>query len=329
MFDLSVVAIYVCFGIAAFWPVLPGSSQRLFGSGSDSVLAMWFLAWVPHSLSAGLNPLFSHAIFVPAGVNLAQNTEAPLLGLLTAPFALFLGPVARANLLMVLAMPVSAAAAFVVLRKWRVWGPAAALGGLVYGFSAYSVGQGLGHLVLIFLPLPPFIALTVVSILRRDHSALRLGLQLGLLLAGQFLCEPEVMTTVTIIAAWGVLCAAIRYPSKAGAAARFVAKAFGIGLAVTAIILAYPVWMMLEGPQHYTGTAQSISNPYYNDLLSFVNPGPLQRISLGIHFSGVHLSNPSEAGAYIGIPMVLVGAILFWRSRRSPRMQLATALLCG
>lgn len=153
-FSVAVIAGYVLIGMAAFWPVLPGSSRHLFGFGGDSILAMWFLAWVPHSLAHGLNPLFSHSIFVPTGVNLAQNTEAPFLGLITAPFALVMGPVARANLLMVLAMPVSATAAFIVLRKWRVWAPAAALGGLIYGFTPYAVGQGLGHLVLIFVPFP-------------------------------------------------------------------------------------------------------------------------------------------------------------------------------
>lgn len=289
---------------------------------------MWFLAWIPHALAGGLNPFFSHAIFEPTGVNLAQNTEAPLLGLITAPFAPFLGPVARANLLMVLAMPVSASAAFVVMRRWQVWGPAAALGGLVYGFSPYCVGQGLGHVVLMFIPIPPFIAMTVVSILHRNGSSARLGLQLGLLLAAQFLCEPEIFATVAIIAVWGVVCAAIRYPSKVVDAARFSAKALGIALAVAAAILAYPIWMMLEGPQHYTGTAQPVPNPFYNDLLSFVDPGPLQRISLGIHFSGVHFSG-AEAGAYIGIPILLVAAIFVWRSRFTPRMQIATAILFG
>ncbi len=180
-FALAVIAGYVLIGVAAFWPVFSNRSQHLFGTGGDSILALWFLAWVPHSLANGLNPFFSHAIFVPTGVNLAQNTEAPFLGLITAPFALVFGPVARADLLMVLAMPTSATAAFVVLRKWQVWGPAAALGGLLYGFSPYAVGESLGHVVLVFVPLLPFIAMTVVSIFQRRGSPKRLGIQLGLL----------------------------------------------------------------------------------------------------------------------------------------------------
>ncbi len=91
-FAFAVVGVYIGLAIIAFWPLLPDLSSNLFGTGADSILAMWFLAWVPHSLAHGLNPFFSHSIFVPVGVNLAQNTQAPLLGLLTAPFALFWDP---------------------------------------------------------------------------------------------------------------------------------------------------------------------------------------------------------------------------------------------
>ena len=193
-----VFVVYLLIGIVAFWPVYPGISQHPFGS-FDFLQTVWFLGWVPHALAHGLNPFFSNAIYVPTGVNLAQNTSTPLLGLITAPFAPVFSPLVRANLLMVLAMPISATAAFVVLRKWQVWGPAAALGGLVYGFSPYMVGQSISHLELIFVPLPPFIALTVASILQNKGSSRRLGVQLGLLVAAQYLISPEVLSFVFIL----------------------------------------------------------------------------------------------------------------------------------
>jgi hypothetical protein len=120
----AVIAVYALIGVAAFWPVYPGISQRLFGTDWDFTQSVWFLDWVPHALTHGLNPFFSNALMAPTGVNLAQNTASPLLGLIAAPFDLAFSPTVSANLLMLLAMPVSATAAFVVLRKWRVWGPA-------------------------------------------------------------------------------------------------------------------------------------------------------------------------------------------------------------
>ena len=72
---------------------------------------VWYVGAVAHQLSHGMNPLFSNAIFVPTGVNIAQNFSAPLLGALVTPITLAFGPVISANLLLLLAMPASASAA--------------------------------------------------------------------------------------------------------------------------------------------------------------------------------------------------------------------------
>ena len=111
-------------------------------------------------------------------------------------------------------MPISATAAFVVLRLWRVWGPAAAIGGLVYGFSTFAVGQSLAHPFLVFCPLPPFIAYTVASILPRRGSPVRLGIATGLLLGGQYLCSQEIFTMVVLLIGWALFCIAARYPRR-------------------------------------------------------------------------------------------------------------------
>ena len=330
----SVVVIvgYLLIGIVAFWPVYPGIfSQRPLSYEQDFDLSVWFLGWVPHALGHGLNPFFSNAIYVPTGVNLAQNTESPLLGLITAPFALVLSPVVRTNLLMVLSMPVSATAAFVVLRKWDIWGPAAALGGLIYGFSPFMVGQGLAHVVFTFVPLPPFIALTIASILQRRGSPRRLGIQLGLLVTAQYLISPEVLATVAILTVAAVACLAIRHPGNVPEMIRTVCGPVGVALLVVAVLLAYPVWMMLAGPQHFTGPTTPMVNPYHNDLLNFVVPGPLQKASLGMRSIGTHLvsGDTVEDGGYIGVPLLILTGILAWKSRRSPRMQLALVLLVG
>src|ERR1035441_8621430 len=81
----AVVATYLVLGLVAYWPVLPGITHRLFGETADYVLSAWFIGWVPHAIAHGLNPFFTNSMFVPKGVNLAQNTESPLLGLIGAP----------------------------------------------------------------------------------------------------------------------------------------------------------------------------------------------------------------------------------------------------
>jgi hypothetical protein len=103
-----------------------------------------------------------------------------------------------------------------------------------------------------------------------------------------------------------------------------------VAVGVAAVILAYPVWMLTEGPEHLVGPTWPAVNPYHNDLFSFAVPGPLQRTSLWWRGAGTRLaglSGATEAGGYIGIPVLLIAGILAWRSRRSPRTQLAAVLL--
>ena len=188
-----VIACYLVIGAVAFWPLFPGMTHNLYGVDADYEQSVWFIAWIPHALAHGLNPFFSNSLYVPTGVNLAANQASPLLGLLTVPLVPLLGAVARTNLLMGLAMPLSATAAFIVLRKWQVWLPAAAIGGLVYGFSPYMVGQALGHVQMLFVPVLPFIAWTLVSIVRGSGSPMRLGLQLGLLIVAQYMIFVDVL----------------------------------------------------------------------------------------------------------------------------------------
>jgi len=321
-----VIGSYLLIGFLAFWPIFKGFSRQYFASEPDYDLALWYLAWMPHALAHGLNPFFSNAIFAPHGVNLGANAAAPLLGIATTPLA-WLSPVAKVNLLTVFAMPVSATAAFVVLRKWQVWLPAAALGGLIYGFSPYMVGQSLAHISLSFVPLPPFIALTVASIVERRGSPRRLGVQLGLLVAAQYLISPEVLASTMICVVVALACIAIRRRRNVSQLIRTLAVPVGVSLLLTVVILAYPVWMLLAGPQHFTGpTPVQI---YYNDLLNSVVPGPMQRVSLGMGSTGARLLSGDivETGGYIGVPVLILTCYLSWRSRRSQRTQLAVILL--
>ncbi len=288
------------------------------------------MAWAHYALEHGLNPFFSHAIFVPGGMNLGMNTATPLLGVVTTPLALFVGPVTILNLIAVVAMPISATAAFFVLRKWRVWLPAAAIGGLVYGFGPNTVGQNLDlHIYLTFIPLPPLIAATVVSIIQRRAISWRLDIQLGVLFSAQYLIMPEVAAFVVILGVAAIALVAIRRPALVRELAIPVASSALIAGFVTLVLLAYPVWMLVAGPQHVPTPPHPPNNPYdKNDLLNFFVPGPTQRISFGMRSLGDRVDHLiTGENSYIGIPVLLVVGYLVYRSWRVPRVQLTLALL--
>ena len=223
-----------------------------------------------------------------------------------------------------------------------MWLPGAALSGLLYGFSTYMVGQGSDHLVYTFVPIPPFIALTIVSILQGKGSPWRLGIQLGLLVVAQYLIAQEVLVDVAILTLIALAFVALRNPRRIQLMARALVGPVLIAVPVIAALLAYPVWMLVAGPQHSTVGAYPLGNPYRNDLLSFFAPGPLQHVSFGLRSLGQRLmagpnplrvgnfifsgSNPDEFDAYIGVVVLALAGFLVWRSRRSLRMQLASVL---
>jgi hypothetical protein len=330
--SLAVVCAYLVLGLAAFLPDLPRISGALFSPATlgDPQLSLWEVAWEHYALLHGLNPFFSHAIFVPGGLNLGMNTATPLLGFVTTPLALFMGPVAIENLIAVVAMPISATAAFFVLRKWNVWLPAAAIGGLVYGFGPNTVGQGLDlHIYLTFIPLPPLIAATVVSIFQRRTVSWRLGVLLGVLFSAQYMIMPEVAAYCIILGAAAIAFVAIRRPALVRELAKPAAWSALIAGFVTLVLLAYPVWTLVAGPQHVATPPHPPGNPYdENDLLNFFVPGPTQAISFGMGSLTARVDRLLTAeNSYIGIPVLLVVGYLVYRARRVPRVQLSLALL--
>ena len=166
---------YALVALLAYRPILPGNGTRLPTCAcGDLVQGVWFLRWTPFALFHGMNPFLTNFIDYRSGVNLAQNTLMPLLGLLAAPITWVAGPVASLNTLLWLAFPLSATAGFVAFRHWIRWIPAAFVAGLLYGFSPYMVGQGVGHLNLVFVPFPPLILMVADELfVRQRHPPLR------------------------------------------------------------------------------------------------------------------------------------------------------------
>ena len=155
----------------------------------------------------------------------------------------------------------------------------------------------------------------------------------------QYLISQEVLLDTAIVIFAALACAAVRYPWKIREVARAMARPLLV-LGLAASLLAYPAWMLIAGPQHATTSANPIVNPFHNDLLSFLVPGPLQRASFGMRSLGNYLmmgpnphhtlfhtaSNPVEFDAFIGPAILTLVGYLGWRSRHRPRMQLTIAM---
>ena len=326
--------VYAVLAAALFWPALPWDRTRLPNGGyGDPAQTTWYLAWVPFALRHGLDVFRTNYIDYPTGVDLADNTSVPLLGLLATPVTLALGPVASYNLLLRLAFACSAGSMFLVLRTWCRW-PAAFAGGLLYGFGPYMASQGHGdaHLDLAFVPIPPLIVWCLYELLvTRRRRPGRMGVLLGALAGAQALIDPELLSLLAIVVAVGLVALAIRTRSDLRLQFGHLVRAAVPAVIVFGIVTAYMFWWMLVAPGHLVGPVLRVGQlqVYRADLLGTIVPTTNQLIaptSLANTAAGFVHSNFTENSAYLGLPLVIL-IVLFGVLWRRERVVLVAALL--
>ena len=119
---------------------------------SDYQVMTWSLEWWPWAIWHGLNPLHTGLVWAPAGYPTPWMTSIPALALLAAPVTLVAGPLVSYNLLMLAAPPAAALACYRLCRELchRFW--PSLLGGFLFGFSPYVLGQAVAqHLNLVMV----------------------------------------------------------------------------------------------------------------------------------------------------------------------------------
>ena len=324
---VACVGLYLALAAALFWPVPPWDSTRIiadpFGSGyGDPQQTLWFLEWVPYALRHGLDLYQTNFLNYPNGVDLANNTLSPLLGLLAAPVTLSLGPVVAFNLLIRLAFASSAASMFFVLRTWCRW-PAAFIGGLFYGFGPYMIGQGQIHLDLAFIPIPPLIVWCIYELLvAKRHRPLVMGAFLGALAGAQALIDPEVLALLGVVVGVGLVAiAALNFRTLHQRFDLVIASASAI--VVFGILTGYMLWEILFASGHLVGPPQPLTNLqlYRADLLGSIVPTANQLIAPAAltKISASFMSyNVTENVTYVGVPLIVFVAAVtcIWRRQR-------------
>jgi len=325
-----VIVLYLVLALLLFSPISPFDNTKLpIGGVGDAPQMAWFLEYTPWALLHGHNPFVTNYLDYPAGVNLASNTSAPLLGVLLAPVTLGLGPIAALNLALRLALFSSASSMFLVLRRWCRSPLTAAIGGLVYGFGPYLATHlhAEGHLNLVFVPIPPLLALGFDdAFVSRRHRAVPVGIGVGLAAAAQLLISPEVLSDAAILGAVALVGLAAAFPREVRRRLAHGARA-AAGAAVTfGLLAAWPLYEMLAGPGHLRGPLESVTHlqSFRTDLLEPFLPGPsvllapaaavraAARATAPILAAG----GSAEVGGYLGIPLVILLVVLVVRQRR-------------
>jgi hypothetical protein len=312
---------FLYFGV----PVAAHPGRQYVGEGVDPQIFIWSLAWWPHAILDWTNPIVSHAVWSPVGVNLAWTTSTPGLALAFAPVTLLAGPVVSYNLVAVLMPALAAWTAFLLCRHvtGSFW-PSLA-GGYLFGFSSYMLGQTEGHLHLTSVFLLPLVALVVLRFVEGSLDGRGLAIRLGLLLAAQISFSTEVFLTLTVSLAVAL---GVAFATVPAARAR-------LRRAAVPIVGGYAIATVLAGPFLYYAFTdfeeESLNEPsdYPADLLNLVVPTHLSALSIGraSTVAAQFKANPAENGAYLGLPLLVILGWFCWQARRRPAGRFLTVLL--
>ena len=318
--------LYLALAVLIWAHVWTGHPSAVATCGcGDTSATLWFSFWPSYALSHGLNPLFSTAMGYPTGVSLIFAA----FGIPLAPLSWLFGTVASLNVAFTVFPVVSALSMFALVRRWVSWMPAAFISGLFYGFSPFVLNNlTSGHVDLAFLAIPPLAVLCLDElVIRQRRSPLPFGIVLGALLSLQFLAGAEILVLLLLECAMGLVLIVIDVARRDPMALRAHAHhavVGGIAAAVTGfVLLAYPVWLVLAGPAHYSGSIHpGLRLSAFGGSLErfFVPPEPLVHGAFSSVFFRIvgGYQGPVLSAQYfgLGVLVVCVAGVLVWRRQR-------------
>jgi hypothetical protein len=328
---VGVLGTYLLISIVLFAAYLIAAGPGRFyigGHFGDPAMMMWYLVWWPYAVWHRIDPFITYAVWPSAGYNLTWATSIPAVAAAFAPITAAFGPVVAYNAASVIAPALSAYATFLLGKKLTNNTASAFLGGIIYGFSPYEVGEIFGgHLHLTFNFIPPLCVLLLIMLLQGDIRPARFTVVLCLALVCETFISTEVLATMTLFGALAFALACLtmrRWRRGLIGAVPLVCMAY-VSAAIVVSPFLYYVFIKGSPPKEPLLLVQRFSA----DLTSFVVPGPLMLLN---RFGGdvVNLQsagNLSETGSYVGIPLLAIAIFWFWRHRRDAAARLLCLLL--
>jgi hypothetical protein len=320
---LGLIALFAVPSVVLWWHVWSGHpASTLTCDCGDPAQQVWFTAWPAYAIAHLHDLFFSGAVNVPDGANLLSNTSGTLVGVVLAPVTWAAGPVVATNVGLTLAPALTAWGCYVALRPLVRWRAAAIPAALVFGYSSAVVTSlFFGHLSVTVLVVPPLLFTVLHEIvIRQEHSVRADGLALAGLLVVQFLISPEVLVMCLLLGAIGMLAVIVAgwLQVQIRSRARHALPALGLGVGLAAVLLAYPVWFGLFGPQAVTGVLFAIAPLTGVPLSGLVMPGYYKALAGPyLRFGGYegHVGPPPD---YLGPGLLVVLAESVAVARRRP-----------
>jgi hypothetical protein len=335
--ELTALAVY-----AVLWVVLIGREAVLdpahtcacIGRG-DPGLFMWALKWWPHAIGNGIDPFWTSSIWFPSQTDIPATTSVPAFSLVLWPVTELAGVVVTYNVATALSGILSAWFAYRLCRYVTgAWLPSL-VGGYVFGFSSYELGQTIGHLHLIPIFMVPAAVHLVLLRLDGRIGVRRFVILLAAVFALQVLISTEVLFAGLMFGFTALALAFWLVPARRGAIQAMVLQLFAAG-ALAMLVLSPFLYEAFRG----LGLQPSLDWPatarvFSADPLNYLIPTEITWIggdwasSLSAKFnssSGGLAGNVSESGAYIGLPLLALAGWFVVRTWKRPATRFVVVL---
>jgi hypothetical protein len=309
----------------AYWGLrlVPHPGRYYVGTGTDPQIFIWSIGWWPHAIAHNLSAVQTHAIWAPEGQNLAWATSVPGVALAFSPLTWLAGPVVSYNVAAVLMPALAAWTAFLLCRHLTRSTWPSVVGGYLFGFSSYMIGQTEGHMHMTSVFLLPLIALVVIRYVQHELDGLNLTIRLGPMLGLQFGLSTENAFSYALALATAIVLAFALVPDARRRLVQLVGPlvaSYAVGCVLAAPLLYYALTGFHSG---------SINDPtiYSTDLLNLILP--TQLILVGGHaartISQHFPANDAERDAYLGVPVLVMFVLFAVRRWRTPAGRLLLA----
>jgi hypothetical protein len=275
---------------------------------------VWILKWWPQAVASGWDPLHTSAAYAPDGFNMTWVTSIPGPSLALAPLTQLAGPIVSYNVLVILIPAINGWAAFMLCRELGARYPASVLGGYIFGFSSYVLGQAPGHPHMALVAALPLGALLAMRFQRGRISRRWFPAALSAVLTAQFLVSVEVFLTMAMFGGLAIALAAVLFREQWDRIWE-LSKLTLIAYLVTAVIVSPYLYANLSEPNTLAGVDPLT---FSTDPLGVVVPSHLTAIG-GALFESVNSQFSGEQGAYLGVPLLLLLGLFAWQ-RRSDRV---------
>jgi hypothetical protein len=321
--------IYMCFSYGYFGKGHSWTSEYL-GDATDPIAYIWFIHWWSFAIAHHIGPFITTYVWFPGGDNLTWKASVPFAALMALPFTIFGGPVLSFNMLTLSAPAFAAWTAFLLARHLtRDWA-ASLIGGYLFGFSSYELGQLFGHLNLDMIFLVPVAVLLCVRRAQGQMGRWMFIVLLAMVFLAQLGLSTEILATLCLFGAvtWALFLLNAPRADRAG----LWPLAIEIpAAAILMVLLALPFEIdMIKGFSDFTSVPAPEIAEYSSDLLGFITPTAITRLGRSVYGPEALLFNQnySETGIYLGLPLIFLLTSYFVTKIEQPYVRALLATAC-